>query len=353
MSQGAPIGRSDTEMALAKNWATGPAVGETIMRAKLEAMPPVWTLPRLYQHFQGAIDLELWTIPYYLTVLYSIKDPTTVPYRLIQAAVYQEMLHAQLVSNIANAYGYSPTLSAPEYVGTAVPHIDFDLDTPNPTSIFTPYSAELGPLDLTRVNTMCLIEYPEWRTQREPDLADDVTDYGSIGEFYDALRVGMEQLRGHVRGNQKQMDEFGPFYQNSPPLTVTESGDAGFLQALTLVDIIVDQGEGQTQPVETIPTEFQNTADGFQDAWPHFQRFDFIRRMPNWPGVYTGVTDPPAGSPGAEAQARLIADFAGFLDILNGMFSGGGAPPAFGVQMAKLGGDILSCWKLGAVPRYS
>ena len=38
------------------------------MRAKL-AMPPAWTLPRLYQHFQGAIELELWTIPYYLTIL--------------------------------------------------------------------------------------------------------------------------------------------------------------------------------------------------------------------------------------------------------------------------------------------
>jgi hypothetical protein len=315
--------------------------------------PPPWTLPKLHEHFQGAVDLELWTIPYYLTVLYSIKDPASRPYQLIQAAVYQEMLHAQLVSNVANAYGYSPTLTPPVYQGTRIPHLEFDLDTPDPTTIFTPYSAELGPLDRMRVNTMCLVEYPEWRTEREPDLADSMEEYGSIGEFYAALRFGMAELRGQVQGRCRQVDEFGPFYQNQPGLTITEWGDAGFRQALTLIDIIVDQGEGQTEPIETVPVAFQNTADGFMNEWPHFQRFDHIRRMPVWPEVYSGEAHPPAGSPGHHAQQALVQDFAAFLQVLNGMFRGEGVPPAFGVLMARLGGDILSCWRHQAIPRFS
>lgn len=320
---------------------------------QLAALPPVWSLPGLYGHLQGAAELELWTIPYYLTILYSIKDPTCVPYRLVQAAVYQEMLHLQLVANIANAYGYSPKLAPPQYSGTTVPHLEFDLDTPNPTEEFSPYSAELGPLDATRVNTMCLVEYPEWRTEREPELAETQEEYGSIGEFYDALRVGAYSLRSHVQGGRQQIDEFGPFYQAGPTLAITEFGDAGFRQAMTLMDIIVDQGEGQTEPIQSVPPDFRNTADGFQDDWPHFQKFDFIRQMPRWPAVYAGEACPPAGSPGDQAQRRLVADFAGFLEVLNAMFAGQPVPPAFGIQMAKLGGDILHCWQHNAIPRFS
>ncbi|WP_208456826.1 ferritin-like protein [Burkholderia sp. BCC0397] len=321
-------------------------------REKLE-LPREWTLPALQAHFQDALDLELWTIPYYLTVLYSIKDTGSKAAQLIQAAVYQEMLHAQLVANVANAYGFSPAATVPVYRGKAVPHLDFDLDEPNPTTEFTPYSAELGPLDAARINTMCLVEYPEWCTGREPDVADSTDEYGSIAEFYVALRYGMSALRSEVVGRRRQFDEFGPFYQNHPGLTVTEDGDAGFRQALTLLDVIVEQGEGQTEPMETVPVEFQNTADGFHNKTPHFQRFDFIRNLPVLPATYPGVANPPAGSPGHDAQQILIRDFAAFLDVLNRMFRGEAPPPSFGSLMAKLGGDILSCWKHQAIPRFS
>ncbi|MGK5048979.1 ferritin-like domain-containing protein [Janthinobacterium sp. GB4P2] len=323
------------------------------MKHKLFTIPPRWTLPHLYTHFQGAVDLEMWTIPYYLTVMYSIKDPTSEAYRLIQSAVYQEMLHAQLVANVANAYGYSPTLAAPPYQGKAVPHLDFDLDTPNPTTEFSPYSAELGPLDRTRINTLCLVEYPEWRTERNPDPSETLEDYGSIGEFYVALRAGMTQLRGEVRGNRRQLDQFGPFYNQCGQLYVSDDGEAGFRQAMTLLDIIVDQGEGQTEPVDTVPAEFQNTADGFQNSWPHFQKFDYIRRLANWPECYGGTADPAPATPGHAAQQMLIADFSAFLATLNRMFSGEPLLPAFGAQMAKLGGDVLTCWQRNAIPRFS
>ena len=311
-----------------------------------------WDTATLHRHLQGVVDLELWTIPYYLTVLYSIKDPSSEPYRLIQAAVYQEMLHAQLASNIANAYGLSPAFRVPEYGGATVPHIDFDLDEPNPTRVYTPFSTALGPLDQERINTMCLVEYPEWDTGREPDVRPKNSEYGSIGEFYDAVRCGLRVLRDQCHGGVNQVDEFRSFYNQFAEPTVTRSGDEGYIQALTLLDAIVQQGEGQTEGVSDIPTEFQNTADGFQESWPHFQKFSWIRDQLALPDTYEGQAEPPPGTAGFLAQDVLIQDFGDFLATLEQLFRGE-APERFGTLMAKLGGDILTSWQRGAVPRFS
>ncbi len=313
---------------------------------------PTWDMGHLYSHLQGVVDLEFWTIPYYMTAMYSIKDPSSEAYRLIQAVVYQEMLHAQLASNIANAFGYAPTFKAPVYAGTNIPHINFNLDMPNPTLTFTPYSAELGPLDQQRINTMCLIEYPEWKTQRQPDLNEDHHEYGSIAEFYDAVRTGVTEFRRHLRGGVNQVDEFKFFYNHSPQHTITLDADRGYQQALTLFDIIVEQGEGQTESNTDIPTVFQNTADGFMDGWDHFQKFTFIREMRQLPETFSGAPEPEPGSPGHTAQQTLIKDFAAFMQTLNAFFSGRN-PDEFGPQMAKIGGDVLTCWQRNAIPRFS
>ncbi len=313
---------------------------------------PKWDMRHLHSHLQGVVDLEFWTIPYYMTVLYSIKDPSGMPYKLIQSVVYQEMLHAQLSSNVANAFDYSPTFTAPVYQGTNIPHINFALDDPNPTDIYTPFSAELGPLDQLRINGMCLIEFPEWDTHRQPDLNEHHSEYGSIAEFYDAVRAGVAELRHHLRGGVNQVNEFQNFYNNSPQLIITLDGSQGYQQAMTLFDIIVDQGEGQTESNTDIPTEFQNTADGFMDSWDHFQKFNYIREMRQLPATYNGVPHPEPGCPGHAAQQTLIKDFAAFMKILEDLFSGGN-PEAFGPLMAKLGGDVLTCWQRGAIPRFS
>jgi hypothetical protein len=322
------------------------------MTRRTLAAPLTWTPSLLHQHLQGAMDLELWTIPYYLTVLYSIKDISCAPYRLIQSAVYQEMLHAQLVSNIANAYGYSPVLTAPIYQGKAVPHLDFDLDTPNPTEVFTPYSAELGALDPSRINTMCLIEYPEWDTSRNPDLQADIDRYGSIAEFYDAVRYGMYQLRHETRGGINQVEEFRYFFNALPDQTVSLDGAAGYRQAIGLIDVITDQGEGQSQSDTPVAPEHRNTADGLHESWSHYTKFTRIRTEGSFPAVYPAVSDPPPGSAGAAAQARLTRDFARYQQTLESLFAGRPTPD-FGATMAQVGGSILTCWQRGAVPRFA
>ena len=313
--------------------------------------PRTWDLGALQTHLQGVVDLELWTVPYYMAAMYSIKDPSDEAYQLIQDIVHEEMLHVQLASNVANSFGLEPRFAPPVYVGQNVPHLNFALDEPNPTDTYSPFSAEIGPLDIERINTTCLIEYPEWLTERQPDLRDQ-EDYGSIAEFYEAVRVGMYQLRDQVRGGVNQVDEFRFFYNDFPNQTIDFDGDQGYLQAVSLIDLITDQGEGQTEGDSAVAVQHQNTADGFEESWSHFRRFSVIRDMRALPPTYSGVPDPPAGSPGDEAQQTLIADFAAFLETLETMFSGGEAPD-FGVRMAKLGGDILTCWQRGATPRFS
>ena len=311
-----------------------------------------WNLAHLQSHLQGVVDLEVWTIPYYMSAMYSVKDPASEAYLLIQDVVHEEMLHVQLASNIANAFGLQPRFVPPVYHGSNVPHVEFSLDVPNPTETYTPYTAEIGPLDMERVNTMCLIEYPEWRTERQPDLRENHADYGSIAEFYAAVCVGMYELRGELRGGVNQVDEFRFFYNDLGDQTVDYDGGDGYRQAISLVDVITDQGEGQSEGDTAVAPEHQNTADGFKEGWSHFKRFSTIRELRTLPATYSGVADPPAGSPGRLAQEVLIADFAAFLETLESLFSGR-APAEFGVQMAKIGGDILTCWERGAIPRFS
>ena len=58
---------------------------------------------------------------------------------------------------------------------------------------FTPYSTEIGPLDERRINTMALIEYPEWRTGRQPDVQPESN----------AIRLHWRVLRRHPGGRYR------------------------------------------------------------------------------------------------------------------------------------------------------
>ena len=312
---------------------------------------PDWEIEYLRSHLQKMIDLELWTIPYYMAAMYSIKDPTTREYRTLLGVVHQEMLHVQLAANIANSFDVRPTFAVPEY-GTIVPHINFILDEPNPTLTYQPYCAAIGPLDTKRINTMCLIEYPDWNTERQPDLRPDHDQYGSIAEFYAAVREGMRQHRDKIRGRVNQIDEFRAYYEELSTQTVTLDGAEGYLQVVALISVIIDQGEGESRGDTPVAPWHRNTADGFDESWSHFKKFSRIRADGTLPDVYRGVSDPPTGSAGAAAQERLVRHFAKFLCTLESMFAGGDSF-GFGPTMAQIGGDILTCWQRGAIPRFS
>ncbi len=316
-----------------------------------------WTLDHLKVHLQYAVDLEFWTIPFYMSAMYSIKDRSDPAFQLIRTVVNQEMLHMQCAANMANAFGLSPTVEAPTYEGTTIPHLDFGLDDPKVIAPYLPYTAEIGPLDLEHINAMCLIEIPDYDTgEKQVELYAGTEEYGSIGAFYEALRLGASLLKENIRGGVQQVDAFAPFYNNMPQMVVSESRSDGLNQVILLIELITEQGEGQSKTDTSIPSVFQNTADDMSPDDDHFEKFNMIKDSAKGkgklPATYIGK---PRGKYTAEdkkVEAILIEQFTELRGALKGLF-GGKNPENFFPVMASVGGSIRNCWKHGVTPKFS
>lgn len=316
------------------------------VNVKLDA--DCWNIRHLHEHLQYAVDLEVWTIPYYMSALYSIKDRSSKAFDAIQSIVNQEMLHVQLAANVCNAFGLNPKINAPVYEGQSVPHLNFELDKPDPRKKFHPFSAEIGPLDELRMNGMCLIEYPEADTGSPPDLRDTVTEYGSIGSFYDAIAYGAKLLQAHIHGGHLQVDLFSAFYRHTPKMTVKTCGAAGYPEVRLLLDIIREQGEGRRN-TEHIPKTFRNTADDTQPQASHFEKFVSIRD--SLPTTYPLKLPKDITERDLELQCILATNFATLRGALQATFSGRKTDD-FAPVMFSVGGNIVNCWKNGVTPKF-
>ena len=219
------------------------------------------------------------------------------------------------------------TFSCPKYVGQKIPHLCFEKDQEKIVAQFQPYSAEIGPLDLVRINAMCLIEIPESFSDEPINLSDTVTEYASIGQFYDALLYGIKQLKHEIKGGINQVDFFKAFYRNMPSLLVTEDGADGFDQVELLIQLITDQGEGDKDPsslskAPEVLVPFQNTAD---DIWPqadHFEKFVSIKAYPHLPEVFNVTSEAEYSPEQKELETIAIKQFDNLLQTLSCLFSG-------------------------------
>lgn len=312
-----------------------------------------WSLDDVLEHLKFAVNLEMWTIPYYMTVMYSIKDSSAPAFRLIQSIANQEMLHAQLAANVYNSFSFQrpkpERLELGPYLYTkkgGVPHIQFEKD-PDALTKYGKPDAELGGLDCPRVNTMCLIELPE---NEPPSFDPNSTEYASIGDLYTALRFGMQQQVEQVVGNHRQVDYFKNFYGHLTQSTVTADGHAGLAQAFNLIELITEQGEGRCKVDEALPVEFQNTADGYNPSWNHFRKFNAIRDgllTGNGPEIYQA--DPTQQN--TEPQEELVHNFSKLCMSLEAQFNGEESPD-FGALMPTVGANIHTCWRSGVIPQY-
>ncbi|XP_078612145.1 uncharacterized protein LOC144882305 [Branchiostoma floridae x Branchiostoma japonicum] len=76
-------------------------------------------LAELKENLQLALQLELATIPPYLSAYFSIKDGfNTKVAGLLKSIVVQEMYHMALVANVLNAIGGNPVLNDPDLIPT-------------------------------------------------------------------------------------------------------------------------------------------------------------------------------------------------------------------------------------------
>jgi hypothetical protein len=162
---------------------------------------------------QAAVDVELFTIPLYMTSLYSIQGmhqitsqgndfykgrlwpgpaPSANPqtanekaFNIIFSVFIQEMLHLQLASNIATAIGVTPT-----YTGPALQNADHGWICYGPTLTVIPYIIDLkdtkehkdvvvnlGPVSVDQLKLFLAIEEPE-------KVAKDYIDPDKIGKYF-------------------------------------------------------------------------------------------------------------------------------------------------------------------------
>lgn len=332
--------------------------------------PHNWTPEELYTNLQAAVDVELWTIPLYLTALYSVQglnsaDQPAYPLaaKLIESVVIEEMLHLQLACNICNALGYSPVINFPSY--DEAEGIPFLKETVPPA--YQPYQVELGGLNLNQLKLFCVIELPEpagtpdWSTQ---------TKYNSIGELYQALEIAItnlwDQLYVGDANNTKQQANFTDY------LAKFNKGD-GFSQlvntldtALGAMEAIVGQGEGNS--TGQIPDPDQPPAGGtdpsdFDPADSHFTKFNAVLDMivcgTGVPPVYPLIPYPDKEQLAQQVNAlqQLNQGFTSFLGVLQDGFNTAQPnqqmPDSFWPVMFSMQGLITAVWAAGAVPNFT
>lgn len=215
----------------------------------------------LETHLQAIVEVEMFTVPLYLTAVYSFTDAalaysatdakgnTTTPlYDLQQntlSVAVQEMYHLQLACNLANAFQVSPQLphlNVEAGVELTIPHLD-----PQGKQLTT----KLGNLPQL-IEAMIAVETPDPDPQfPEPN---ETATYHSISDLYhatlqllskylEAARSTPHELDPHFTPDNKQIvaDNFLAQYRYN---TITTRSDV-----VELTNAITDQGEGK--PVST------------------------------------------------------------------------------------------------------
>lgn len=189
------------------------------------------TLESLREHLQWAIELEHCTVPPYLCALYSLDSGRNrEAAEVICSVLVEEMLHMTLAANLLNAVGGEPRLDTPRMLPgypRSLPHSDRSLQIP------------LLPFGPEALEVFLKIEQPA-----APCAPAESDGYETIGQFYDAIRVGLRELcavLGEAKvfcGDPARQISEAPFPEGSVIAIVD------LATALAALDEIVEQGEG-------------------------------------------------------------------------------------------------------------
>lgn len=312
-----------------------------------------WTVDSVRKLAQFAVSVEIYTLPFYLTALASIKDTSHPAYTNILSVCMEEMLHLELVANLCLAIGTVPNFTAPNY-DKPVPLDPNDPETGDHGLI----KATLGSLNQTTLNTMLDIETPE---EFEEPASSILPPYSSIGQMYKALwqgikYIGWDNLYVGNTTNQQSM------FTTSFSQTISS-----FKEAHVAIHTINEQGEGKAmnpvpqQPFTIeqfpIPEKNQLTTDendpGALHKYAHYGRFIDIQHIVNiygFPDVYPVIVSNPLSPAQQEALEKLQTDFTTFITNLNELWTGNGGNMN---SMYGLLGEATNCWVAGVIPKWS
>lgn len=193
----------------------------------------ITSLESLRDHLQWAIELEHSTIPPYLCALYSIgAEQNAEAAEVLSSVMVEEMLHMTLAANLLNAVGGRPQLDDPAMLPDyphPLPHGDHSLEI----SLFR-FSPEA-------IETFLKIEQPS-----TADAAPEGDNYGTIGQFYDAIKRGFLDLTAALGettvfcGDPSRQVTDQHFYSGSGHIIAIRN----LATALAALGEIVEQGEG-------------------------------------------------------------------------------------------------------------
>ena len=228
---------------------------------QLDAIHDNCSLESLKLQLQQAFQLEFYTIPLYLTSLYSIKDGyNRVVYTLIRSVLMQEMLHMSQAANILIAVGGQPIIDSSEWApkypavglpGNVLPQLNVTLEKATKSHIQRVFMG---------------VEYPH-----NTSVASDkpIITNSTIGQFYDQILKCMKQL----------VDSGQDIFNDSQiPLQVKWPWDNPYGTLYTVKDLdtaekaimeIKDQGEGAS-PINP------NVSPAENNSLAHFYKFGEI-----------------------------------------------------------------------------
>jgi hypothetical protein len=250
---------------------------------------------------QAALEVERFTIPPYLTALYSINEGTNIESTaLIRSVVVEEMLHISLDCNVLNAIGGAPDLRV----------WPSDADYPNPL----PYSAGTFTVNISRFDpptlaTFCEIEHP--------GTGAEGIGYHELSEFYRFIMAALVELDqktpGGVFVGDPSRQVWPSHYYSAGGMLLPVTDLASALAALQLV---IDEGEGADGGTSADDERFNQA---YEPA--HYYRFLGIQAGQFYvrgdrPGAPTGKTFSVDWAEVAQTIPNLtLAELAGFPAI--------------------------------------
>ena len=189
----------------------------------------------LYPFLQAAIELELATIPLYLTAYFSLKPGANEEVgSLVRSIVIEEMLHMVIAANVLNALGGDPRLDDPTVVPT--------YPGPLPLGIDDAAVLHLAPMSMDQVEAFMGIEEPE--DPQEFPVAQRAEALGlptfeTIGSFYGAIIDKIRELGRDAFDRPSHPQVTGRWFpvHELSPVTGVKSAVAG-------LELVVRQGEG-------------------------------------------------------------------------------------------------------------
>ena len=262
-----------------------------------ERYKSITTLKELQSATQGAINVEMATIPLYLNALYSIMDRSSEAFQALRSVVMEEMFRVNQAANILIGIG-----GTPQFTGDVVPKYPSYLPGANPNT--TPYLGLFQASQTVFSDVFMAVERPA-AFEAPPEGAN----FDTIGQYYAGLWLGIEacvKAYGHDTvfrqepGRHQLLNIYlGKF--GGKPIDVTSE-----ITAKQAINEIVRQGEGAvTESGQLVPVQpygayqhYGQRTDGTYGPimgvpleMSHYIKFQKIANAPDFPSTYPIVSN--------------------------------------------------------------